>query len=86
MFKIENETDLHCKVVHLIRNYYPKALIEEGVGENHDMVLNYHKDYNGLCTKFKSPTNNYQIGQYKTRTADCGLRTADCGPRTADWV
>ena len=25
------------------------------------MVLNYHKDYNGLCIEFKSPTNNYQI-------------------------
>ena len=36
MFKIENETDLHCKVVHLIRNYYPKALIVPGLGENQD--------------------------------------------------
>ena len=36
MFKIENETDLHCKVVHLIRNYYPKALIVAGLGENQD--------------------------------------------------
>ena len=79
MFKIENETDLHCKVVHLIRNYYPKALIVAGLGENQDtpskriaswkkgytkgqpdlMVLNYHKDYNGLCIEFKYPTNNY---------------------------
>ena len=25
------------------------------------MVLNYQKDYNGLCIEFKSPTNNYQI-------------------------
>ena len=25
------------------------------------MVLNYHKDYNGLCIEFKSPTNSYQI-------------------------
>ena len=36
MFKIENETDLHCKVVHLIRNYYPKALIVARLGENQD--------------------------------------------------
>ena len=36
MFKIENETDLHCKVVHLTRNYYPKALIVAGLGENQD--------------------------------------------------
>ena len=26
MFKIVNEMDLHCKVVHLIRNYYPDAI------------------------------------------------------------
>ncbi|CAH3163218.1 unnamed protein product, partial [Porites lobata] len=81
MFKIENEMDLHCKVVHLIRNYYPNAIMVAGLGENQDtpnkrikswkkghmrgqpdlMLLNYHKDYNGLCTEFKSPTNNYQI-------------------------
>ena len=81
MFNIENETDLHCKVVHLTRNYYPKALIVAGLRENQNtpfkrinswkkgyakgqpdlMVLNYHKDYNGLCIEFKSSTNNYQI-------------------------
>ena len=26
MFKIANEMDLHCKVVQLIRNYYPNAI------------------------------------------------------------
>ena len=36
MFKIKNETDLHCKVVHLIRNYYPKALTVTGLGESQD--------------------------------------------------
>ena len=81
MFKIQNEMDLHCKVVHLIRNYYPNAIMVAGLGENQDtpnkrikswkkgymrgqpdlMLLNYHKDYNGLCIEFKSPTNNYQI-------------------------
>ena len=25
------------------------------------MLLNYHKDYKGLCTEFKSPTNNYHV-------------------------
>ena len=25
------------------------------------MIVNYHKDYNGLCIEFKSPTNIYQI-------------------------
>ena len=29
--------------------------------------------------------NERTYGQYKTRTADCGLRTADCGLRTADY-
>ena len=73
--------NLHCKVVHLIRNYYPKSLIVAALGENQDtpfkridswekgytkgqpdlLVVNYHKDYNGLCIEFKSPTNNYQI-------------------------
>ena len=81
MFKIENEMDLHCKVVHLIRNFYPEAIMVPGLGENQDtpdkrinswkkgytkgqpdlMILNYHKDYNGLCIEFKSPTNIYQI-------------------------
>ena len=81
MFKIENEMDLHCKVVHLIRNYYPNAIMVAGLGENQDtpykrinswkkgylrgqpdlMILNYHKDYNGLCIEFKSPTNIYQM-------------------------
>ena len=81
MFKIEIEEDLRCKVVHLIRNYYPNAIMVAGLGENQDtpykriiswkkgylrgqpdlMILNYHKDYNGLCIEFKSPTNNYQI-------------------------
>ena len=36
MFKIENETDLHCKIVHLLGNYYSKAVIVTGLGENQD--------------------------------------------------
>ena len=27
------------------------------------MVLDYHKDYKGLCIEFKSPTNNYHISE-----------------------
>ncbi|CAH3046265.1 unnamed protein product [Porites lobata] len=81
MFKIENEMDLHCKVVYLTRIYYPNAIMVAGLGENQDtpykrinswkkgylrgqpdlMILNYYKDYNGLCIEFKSPTNIYQI-------------------------
>ena len=81
MFNIENEMDLHSKVVHLIRNFYPEAIMVPGLGENQDtsekrinswkmgymrgqpdlMILNFHKDYNGLCIEFKSPTNYYEV-------------------------
>ena len=27
------------------------------------MILDYHKDYNGLCIEFKSPTNNYEVSE-----------------------
>ena len=83
MFKIENETDLHYKVVDLIRRYYPDSILVAGLGENQDtedkrldsykkgytkgqpdlMILDYHKDYKGLCIEFKSPTNNYNISE-----------------------
>ena len=36
MFKIENEMDLHTKVVELVRNFYPDALLVPGLGENQD--------------------------------------------------
>ena len=36
MFKIENEMDLHSKVVELIRNFYPDAIMVPGLGENQD--------------------------------------------------
>ncbi|CAH3189414.1 unnamed protein product, partial [Porites evermanni] len=36
MFKIENETDLHYKVIQLIRNYYPDSILVAGLGENQD--------------------------------------------------
>ena len=83
MFKIENEMDLHTKVVELIRNFYPDYILVPGLGENQDtsekrinswkkgymrgqpdlMILDYHKDYKGLCIEFKSPTNNYNISE-----------------------
>ena len=25
------------------------------------MILDYHRDYKGLCIEFKSPTNNYEV-------------------------
>ena len=27
------------------------------------MILDFHKDYNGLCIEFKSPTNNYEVSE-----------------------
>ena len=83
MIMIGNETDLHYKVVDLIRRYYPDSILLAGLGENHDtedkrldsykkgymrgqpdlMVLDYHKDYKGLCIEFKSPTNNYHVSE-----------------------
>ena len=83
MIMIGNETDLHYKVVNLIRRYYPDTILVAGLGENQDtddkrldsykkgymrgqpdlMVLDYHKDYKGLCIEFKSPTNNYHVSK-----------------------
>ena len=36
MFKIENEFDLHTKVVQYIREFYPNAIIVAGLGELQD--------------------------------------------------
>ena len=83
MIMIGNETDLHYKVVQLIRNYYPNSILVAGLGENQDtedkrldsykkgyqrgqpdlMILDFHKDYKGLCIEFKSPTNNYCVSE-----------------------
>ncbi|CAH3190705.1 unnamed protein product, partial [Porites lobata] len=83
MIMIGNETDLHYKVVDLMRRYYPDTILVAGLGENQDtedkrldsykkgymrgqpdlMVLDYHKDYKGLCIEFKSPTNNYHVSE-----------------------
>ena len=83
MIMIGNETDLHYKVVQLIRNYYSNSILVAGLGENQDtedkrldsykkgyqrgqpdlMILDFHKDYKGLCIEFKSPTNNYCVSE-----------------------
>ena len=76
-----NETNLHYKVVDLIRKFYPDSILVAGLGENQDaedkrldsykkgyvrgqpdlIVLNYHKDFEGLGIEFKSPTNIYRV-------------------------
>ena len=93
MIMIGNETDLHYKVVQLIKNYYPDSILVAGLGENQDteekrldsykkgyqrgqpdlMILDYHKDYKGLCIEFKSPTNNYCVteSQLKMKEKYC---------------
>ena len=96
MIMIGNETDLHYKVVDLIRKFHPDSILVAGLGENQDtedkgldswsykkgykrgqpdlMVLNYHKDFVGLCIEFKSPTNIYRVSEaqkgMKKRYAD----------------
>ena len=37
-FKIENETDLHVKVVHFLKKRYPHSLFTVTLGENQDTV------------------------------------------------
>ena len=37
-FKIENETDLHVKVVHFVKKRYPHSLFTVTLGENQDTV------------------------------------------------
>ena len=83
MIMISNEKELHYKVVNLIRNYYPDAILVAGLGENQDtedkrldsfkkgyqrgqpdlIVLDYHRDYKGLCIELKSPTNFYEVSE-----------------------
>ena len=38
IFKIENETDLHVKVVHFLKKRYPHSLLTVTLGENQDTV------------------------------------------------
>ena len=34
------------------------------------MILNNHKDYNGLCIEFKSPTNVYEVSESQLKMKD----------------
>ena len=49
MIMIGNETDLHYKVVDLIRRYYPNSILVAGLGENQDTedkkLDSYKKEY-----------------------------------------
>ena len=50
-FKIENDYDLHSKVVHFIKKHYPYALLTAGLGELQDTV--------------SKRINSYKIGYQK---------------------
>ena len=34
------------------------------------MILDFHKDYQGLCVEFKSPTNNYEVSESQLKMKD----------------
>ena len=34
------------------------------------MILDFHKDYQGLCIEFKSPTNNYEVSESQLKMKD----------------
>ena len=34
------------------------------------MILDYHREYKGLCIEFKSPTNNYCVTESQLKTKD----------------
>ena len=34
------------------------------------MILDYHRDYKGLCIEFKSPTNNYEVSESQLKMKD----------------
>lgn len=49
MFKLENETDLHYKVVHYIRGFRENVVLSASLGENQDTsfkrIDSYRKGY-----------------------------------------
>ena len=51
---ISNETDLHYKVVNLIRRYYPDTILVAGLGEKQDTEDKYL-----LLAEFSVRTVNY---------------------------
>ena len=63
MFKIENEMDLHSKVVELIRNFYPDALLVASLGENQDTS---EKRINSWKKGYQRGTPDLMILNYHT--------------------
>ena len=50
-FKIENETDLHIKLVSFLKKRYAHSLLTVTLGD-------LHKHYTGFSIEFKSPKGN----------------------------
>ena len=72
-FKIENETDLHVKVVSFLKKRFPHSLFTATLGENQCTSAmridsykkgylrgspDFHKHYTGFAIEFKSPKGN----------------------------
>ena len=59
-FKIENEMDLHVKVVSFLKKRYPHSLFTVGYlrGSPDLIINNLDKHYTGFCIEFKSPKGN----------------------------
>ena len=82
-FKIENETDLHVKVVSFLKKRFLHSLSMAMLSENQDsvnkwmhsfykgspdlIIHNLHKQYVGLCTEIKTPTGNDQLSCIRKR-------------------
>ena len=64
MFKIEDEYDLHCKVVQYIRRFYPQLLLIAGLGELQDTP----------AKRIKSWKKGYQKGQPDLIIGNCHKR------------
>ena len=84
MFKIQNEYDLHTKVVSYIRRFQPSLLIVAGLGENQDSgskrIHSYRKGYTRgqpdlIINNYHKKYNGLCI-EFKTPT-DKGILSAD---------
>ena len=65
MIMIGNETDLHYKVVNLIRRYYPDSILVASLGENQDTedkrLDSYKKGYMRKIIKASVLNSNHQL-------------------------
>lgn len=70
MFKIENETDLHTKVVQYIRQFYSGAILIAGFGENQDdtkRINSWKKGYQKGQTDIIIMNNHMNYSGFRIR-------------------